>query len=105
MSLLALFALLAGAATAVSPCVLPVLPVVLAAGTTGGGGRPGGGGPGNTLSLSLAAARAAPTGRDRHGNHALVHVRDRGARLCDRCARTAWRLPAYRRDCSAAAVR
>src|SRR3954463_15401599 len=40
MVLLALFALIAGAATAVSPCVLPVLPVVLSAGATGGGRRP-----------------------------------------------------------------
>src|SRR3954453_2810287 len=40
MVLLALFALLAGAATALSPCVLPVLPVVLAAGATGGRRRP-----------------------------------------------------------------
>jgi cytochrome c biogenesis protein CcdA/thiol-disulfide isomerase/thioredoxin len=35
-----LFALVAGAATAVSPCVLPVLPVALAAGATGGRRRP-----------------------------------------------------------------
>jgi cytochrome c biogenesis protein CcdA/thiol-disulfide isomerase/thioredoxin len=40
MVLLALFALIAGAATAVSPCVLPVLPVVLSAGATGGRRRP-----------------------------------------------------------------
>src|ERR1700750_1792145 len=37
MALLILFALLAGAATALSPSVLPVLPAVLGAG--GGGGR------------------------------------------------------------------
>jgi cytochrome c biogenesis protein CcdA/thiol-disulfide isomerase/thioredoxin len=35
-----LFALVAGAATAVSPCVLPVLPAVLGAGVTGGRRRP-----------------------------------------------------------------
>src|SRR5213080_2640578 len=40
MLLLALFALIAGAATAVSPCVLPVLPALLAAGATGGRRRP-----------------------------------------------------------------
>src|SRR4051812_29048108 len=34
------FALVAGAATALSPCVLPVLPVVLSAGATGGRRRP-----------------------------------------------------------------
>jgi cytochrome c biogenesis protein CcdA/thiol-disulfide isomerase/thioredoxin len=40
MALLMLFALVAGAATALSPCVLPVLPVVLGAGVTGGRRRP-----------------------------------------------------------------
>jgi cytochrome c biogenesis protein CcdA/thiol-disulfide isomerase/thioredoxin len=40
MALLMIFALLAGAGTALSPCVLPVLPAVLAAGTTGGRRRP-----------------------------------------------------------------
>jgi cytochrome c biogenesis protein CcdA/thiol-disulfide isomerase/thioredoxin len=40
MVLLMLFALVAGAATALSPCVLPVLPVVLGVGVTGGGRRP-----------------------------------------------------------------
>ncbi|MGK2936505.1 MAG: cytochrome c biogenesis protein DipZ [Solirubrobacteraceae bacterium] len=40
MLLLVLFALLAGAATALSPCVLPVLPVALAGGATGGRRRP-----------------------------------------------------------------
>lgn len=34
------FAFLAGAATALSPCVLPVLPVALSAGVTGGRRRP-----------------------------------------------------------------
>lgn len=38
--LLVLFALVAGAATALSPCVLPVLPVALAGGATGGRQRP-----------------------------------------------------------------
>jgi len=40
MTLLILFALLAGAGTALSPCVLPVLPAVLSAGVTGGRRRP-----------------------------------------------------------------
>lgn len=40
MVLLMAFALLAGAATALSPCVLPVLPAVLGAGVTGGRRRP-----------------------------------------------------------------
>src|SRR5436305_2649525 len=54
MVLLALFALLAGAATAVSPCVLPVLPVVLAAGATGGRRRPLGIVTGLALSFTFA---------------------------------------------------
>ena len=40
MLVLALFAFVAGAATALSPCVLPVLPVALSAGATGGRRRP-----------------------------------------------------------------
>jgi cytochrome c biogenesis protein CcdA/thiol-disulfide isomerase/thioredoxin len=54
MALLALFALVAGAATAVSPCVLPVLPVVLSAGATGGRRRPLGIVTGLTLSFTFA---------------------------------------------------
>jgi cytochrome c biogenesis protein CcdA/thiol-disulfide isomerase/thioredoxin len=38
--LLVLFAFLAGAGTAISPCVLPVLPALLSAGATGGRRRP-----------------------------------------------------------------
>ncbi|MGZ8647691.1 MAG: cytochrome c biogenesis protein DipZ, partial [Solirubrobacteraceae bacterium] len=40
MALLVLFAFVAGAGTALSPCVLPVLPAVLSAGATGGRRRP-----------------------------------------------------------------
>jgi cytochrome c biogenesis protein CcdA/thiol-disulfide isomerase/thioredoxin len=40
MALLAVFALLAGAGTALSPCVLPVLPALLGAGAIGGRRRP-----------------------------------------------------------------
>ncbi len=40
MALLMIFALVAGAGTALSPCVLPVLPAVLAAGATGDRRRP-----------------------------------------------------------------
>src|SRR3954467_12792501 len=42
ISLLVFFAFLAGAGTALSPCVLPVLPALLSAGATGGGRRPRG---------------------------------------------------------------
>ena len=49
MVLLVLFALLAGAGTALSPCVLPVLPALLSAGVTGGRRRPVG------IALGLAA--------------------------------------------------
>ena len=40
MIVLVLFALIAGAGTALSPCVLPVLPALLSAGATGGRRRP-----------------------------------------------------------------
>ncbi len=50
MLLLIGFALLAGAGTAVSPCVLPILPVLAAAGVTGGRRRPLG------IAVGLAAA-------------------------------------------------
>ena len=40
MVLLVLFAFVAGAGTALSPCVLPVLPALLSAGATGGRRRP-----------------------------------------------------------------
>jgi cytochrome c biogenesis protein CcdA len=40
MVLLILFGFLAGAGTALSPCVLPVLPIALSAGATGGRRRP-----------------------------------------------------------------
>src|SRR5712692_33685 len=40
MLLLIAFGFVAGAGTALSPCVLPVLPVVLAAGASGGRRRP-----------------------------------------------------------------
>src|SRR5437764_160620 len=40
MALLLVFALLAGAGTAITPCVLPVLPALLSAGAVGGRRRP-----------------------------------------------------------------
>jgi cytochrome c biogenesis protein CcdA/thiol-disulfide isomerase/thioredoxin len=52
--LLMLFALLAGAGTALSPCVLPVLPAVLGAGVTGGRRRPLGVVTGLVLSFTFA---------------------------------------------------
>jgi len=52
--LLILFALLAGAATALSPCVLPVLPAILGAGVTGGRRRPLGVVTGLVLSFTFA---------------------------------------------------
>jgi cytochrome c biogenesis protein CcdA/thiol-disulfide isomerase/thioredoxin len=48
------FAFVAGAATAVSPCVLPILPVVLSAGLTGGRRRPLGIVTGLTLTFAFA---------------------------------------------------
>src|SRR5690349_7699540 len=55
MLLLLLFALIAGAGTALSPCVLPILPAVLGAGVTGGRRRPLGIVVGLTLSFALSA--------------------------------------------------
>jgi cytochrome c biogenesis protein CcdA/thiol-disulfide isomerase/thioredoxin len=52
--LLTLFALVAGAATALSPCVLPVLPAVLSAGVTGGRRRPLGVATGLALAFTFA---------------------------------------------------
>jgi cytochrome c biogenesis protein CcdA/thiol-disulfide isomerase/thioredoxin len=49
------FAVVAGAATALSPCVLPVLPVALAAGATGGRRRPLGVALGLAGTFALAA--------------------------------------------------
>ena len=54
MVLLIAFAFIAGAATALSPCVLPVLPVALAAGVTGGRRRPLGVVTGLALSFTVA---------------------------------------------------
>src|SRR4051812_32284885 len=54
VALLVLFGFVAGAATALSPCVLPVLPVALAAGATGGRRRPLGIVAGLTVSFTLA---------------------------------------------------
>src|ERR687888_994397 len=54
MVLLVAFAFVAGAGTALSPCVLPVLPVVLSAGATGGRRRPLGIVTGLVLSFTFA---------------------------------------------------
>jgi cytochrome c biogenesis protein CcdA/thiol-disulfide isomerase/thioredoxin len=54
VALLIAFAFLAGAATALSPCVLPVLPVALSAGVTGGRRRPLGVVTGLVLSFTFA---------------------------------------------------
>jgi cytochrome c biogenesis protein CcdA/thiol-disulfide isomerase/thioredoxin len=54
MVVLTVFAFVAGAATAVSPCVLPVLPIALSAGVTGGRGRPLGVVTGLALSFTFA---------------------------------------------------
>jgi cytochrome c biogenesis protein CcdA/thiol-disulfide isomerase/thioredoxin len=54
MVLLIAFAFVAGAATALSPCVLPVLPLALSAGVTGGRRRPLGVVTGLALSFTFA---------------------------------------------------
>ncbi|MEA2217131.1 MAG: hypothetical protein QOK19_2692 [Solirubrobacteraceae bacterium] len=54
MALLILFAFVAGVGTALSPCVLPVLPIALSAGATGGKRRPLGIVTGLALSFTFA---------------------------------------------------
>jgi len=54
MALLIVFGFLAGAGTALSPCVLPVLPIALSAGATGGRRRPLGIVVGLTASFTFA---------------------------------------------------
>ncbi|HEY1285426.1 MAG TPA: cytochrome c biogenesis protein DipZ [Solirubrobacterales bacterium] len=54
MALLVVFGFVAGAATALSPCVLPVLPIALSAGATGGRRRPLGIVAGLTFSFTFA---------------------------------------------------
>src|SRR5436309_2654394 len=75
MALLVLFALIAGAATALSPCVLPVLPAVLSAGATGGRRRPLGVvlGLAITFTVTIAGLGAVADGVGL-GNAALRHV-------------------------------
>ena len=63
MLLLTIFAFLAGAATAISPCVLPVLPALLAAGAAGGRRRPLGIVTGLALVHGLAFALAVDATR------------------------------------------
>ena len=58
MALLIIFGFVAGAATAVSPCVLPVLPIALSAGATGGRRRPLGIVAGLAVSFTFATRRA-----------------------------------------------
>jgi cytochrome c biogenesis protein CcdA/thiol-disulfide isomerase/thioredoxin len=58
MALLILFGFIAGAATAVSPCVLPVLPIALSAGATGGRRRPLGIVAGLAVSFTFATVAA-----------------------------------------------
>jgi cytochrome c biogenesis protein CcdA/thiol-disulfide isomerase/thioredoxin len=58
MLVLAVFAFVAGAATALSPCVLPVLPIALSAGATGGRRRPLGVVTGLVVSFTFATVVA-----------------------------------------------
>ncbi len=58
MALLILFGFVAGAATALSPCVLPVLPIALSAGATGGRRRPLGIVAGLAVSFTFATVAA-----------------------------------------------
>src|SRR4051794_39362388 len=62
MLVLLAFALLAGAGTALSPCVLPVLPALLSAGGAGGRRRPTGAVLGRTVSFTLTMGGVAEVG-------------------------------------------
>src|SRR5215203_1846597 len=77
MVLLIAFAFVAGVGTALSPCVLPVLPIALSAGATGGSRRPLG------IVVGLAVTFTFATRR---------------ARLCDRRAGPARRPAPQHRD-------
>src|SRR5881227_84033 len=59
MFLLMLFALLAGAGTAITPCVLPVLPALLSASAVGGRRRPLGIVTGLAVTFTLAIVALA----------------------------------------------
>src|ERR671917_186780 len=59
MALLVLFAVVAGAGTALTPCVLPVLPGLLASAGTGGRRRPFGGILGLTVTHTVAIVALA----------------------------------------------
>lgn len=59
MALLILFALVAGAGTAISPCVLPMLPALLSASATGGRRRPLGIIAGLTVTFTVAIVALA----------------------------------------------
>jgi cytochrome c biogenesis protein CcdA/thiol-disulfide isomerase/thioredoxin len=59
VALLLLFALVAGAGTALSPCVLPILPALLSAGATGGRRRPLGIVLGLAVTFTITIAGAA----------------------------------------------
>src|ERR1039458_7275087 len=59
MPLLMLFALIAGAGTAITPCVLPVLPALLSASAVGGGPPAPGVGPAGARVLATARVRTA----------------------------------------------
>src|SRR5436305_14379513 len=58
MVLLMAFAFVAGIGTALSPCVLPVLPIALSAGATGGSRRPLGIVTGLAVSFTFATVAA-----------------------------------------------
>src|SRR4051794_4324714 len=60
MALLVVFAFLAGAGTALSPCVLPVLPALLSAGATGGKRRPLGIVTGLAITFTVTIVGLAP---------------------------------------------
>ncbi len=106
MLVLALFALIAGAGTAISPCVLPVLPALLSAAGSGGRRRPLGVVIGLTVSFTLTIVGLAKVvdgvglGSSATRDVAIVALLGFGAvvlipRLADRLEAPLSRLAAY----------
>ena len=101
MILLIGFAILAGAGTALSPCVLPVLPALLSAGGVGGRRRPLGIVLGLSITFTVTIVGVAERRRRRRPRQRpAARPRDRGAAgLRRRAARARPRARVWRRRC------
>ena len=95
VALLLLFAVLAGAGTALSPCVLPILPALLSAGATGGRRRPLGIvlGLAVTFTITIVGLAEVVDGVGLGDGTLRTRRRRRAARLRRAAARAAARRP------------